>query len=242
MNQNTAIKIEDLHAHTFAESSYRLNETTFRRLGLDDLVNKKLTEHEVLIAETAYRRGYHQGFLCAAQDAEDGIHPETLVQFAHLKLASWRMKKHCGQIQFPPCLVKKKTNISAKENTTLQKMSEVLKTTAWGYGTAIFQHFDIDSQDFDKEAFEYIFAQCDFVKCHSKNVAVELFRLGVKQVELKHLQYFYSIEPPVFSPYMHLWKWCFDQMAEIGLLPPNSAATLDRFINNKERRRPFTKS
>jgi hypothetical protein len=229
--------------HTYHEAKQRANEKCLKRItNSDRICLDQADEKESLIAETAYRRGYTQGWFFCVEAALSGITLKTLREFHDLKLYAWRRKKHNGSWASPPNLIKKDNGIPNYTSTTLEKISETLRLAAWGYGTAMFQHFDIDSKDFDKEAFEYIFSQCDFVKCHSKNVAVELFNLGVNQVELKHLQYFFSVEPPVFSPYMHLWKWCFDQMAEFGLLPPNAAKTLDRLINNKERRRPFTKS
>lgn len=107
-----------------------------------------------------------------------------------------------------------------------------IRVGAWCYGTALYQHCDASAAGFDKEGFDYLFQQAHFVRCYADEVLAFLGDRGVERIDDKHLQYFFSIEPPVFEPYMDLWLFCFRRMEEENMLPPNAEATLRRFMND----------
>jgi hypothetical protein len=83
----------------------------------------------------------------------------------------------------------------------------------------------------------FSFQQATFVRCYAKECAGFLENEGVKEIDPKHLQYFFSIEPPVYRPYMNLWLFCFDRMKEEAMLPPNAEQTLNRFLKDKRSQR-----
>lgn len=115
--------------------------------------------------------------------------------------------------------------------------AECLKFASWCYGVAIFQHIDTDQPGVDVDAYNYIAAQADFVRNNTEDVVAELERLGVSEIDYKHLQYFFSIEPPVYEPYMQLMRFCFHKMEESGVLPTNGESTFVRLMLDKRTRR-----
>lgn len=108
----------------------------------------------------------------------------------------------------------------------------VLRSGGWCYAVALFQHCDISQESFDKEAFNYISTQADFVRNHSGEVYEFLLANGAEQVSEKHLQYFFAIEPPCYRPYMLLWEYCFQRMTALEMLPADADRTLVRLLND----------
>ena len=56
-------------------------------------------------AESAYRRGYTQGFHEAVWGMENDHSPQTLRDFLNTKLMQWRCKRHHGSETLPPSIV-----------------------------------------------------------------------------------------------------------------------------------------
>lgn len=111
-----------------------------------------------------------------------------------------------------------------------------LRCASMYYGLAIFQHFIADFE-IENDAAWYIHSQCHFVHENPEKVWRFLRSRGVKKLSWKHLQYFFSIEPPVYEPYQELWFFCFDGMKADGSLPKNGKETLMRLLKDKRRGR-----
>jgi hypothetical protein len=60
------------------------------------------TKREMLMMETAYRRGFQQGACAAAYWVVDGMHLESVVSWAERDLHKWRYAQHGGKMVFPP--------------------------------------------------------------------------------------------------------------------------------------------
>lgn len=71
-----------------------------KRLKEEDYSN--LTDREKVLIETAYRRGYFQGYWFCYTDAVAGASREKLFRFIFIRLARWRNKKHSGKMKEPP--------------------------------------------------------------------------------------------------------------------------------------------
>jgi len=66
---------------------------------------QQMTDREKLIAETAYRRGYFQGFYNGTVTLEDSGHTFAKVSdWMYRVLFRWRYKKHNGAFEQPPVL------------------------------------------------------------------------------------------------------------------------------------------
>lgn len=72
------------------------------------------TEKEKLIGETAYRRGYMQGFVMASMAVQAGVLFPSMNAFAYGPLMKWREKKHEGLSEVPPQIVNA-TKLNEKE-------------------------------------------------------------------------------------------------------------------------------
>lgn len=114
-----------------------------------------------------------------------------------------------------------------------------LRCGARYYGLAITQHFGSQAQGFDVDAANYIKAQCSFVLRNPEMVWRFLKKRGVAKLHWKYLQYFFSIDPPVYKPFEELWFFCFDGMKADGSLPANARETLVRLLNDKRYARPL---
>jgi hypothetical protein len=69
----------------------------------------EMTDREKLIAETAYRRGYFQGFYTGTVTLEESGHTFAKVaDWMYRVLFRWRYKKHNGDFEQPPIMKGKK--------------------------------------------------------------------------------------------------------------------------------------
>jgi len=62
----------------------------------------KLTAREQLLVESAYRRGFHQGWHACLKNSLDGIPTRSLEKFLYGALFRWRHSKHGGKLKPPP--------------------------------------------------------------------------------------------------------------------------------------------
>lgn len=64
--------------------------------------SETLTERERLLSETAYRRGFCQGWYFCLKAFQDGSTARTLESFLNSTLMRWRLTKHGGKLMRPP--------------------------------------------------------------------------------------------------------------------------------------------
>lgn len=64
----------------------------------------QLTERERLMAESAYRRGFYQGYMAATDDRIHGSTLKRCVRFLSGVLYKWMINRHDGSRQPPPRL------------------------------------------------------------------------------------------------------------------------------------------
>lgn len=61
-----------------------------------------ITEREKLMIETAYRRGYYQGWWFCYKAFDEGAKPSSVQKFIFGRLFKWRLKRHGGKLAVPP--------------------------------------------------------------------------------------------------------------------------------------------
>ena len=120
-----------------------------------------------------------------------------------------------------------------------EKNVERLRTGAWCYVCALWSHIDRSAEGVDVDALNYIAQQAHFVRCFAEECVEFLEARGVCEVGVDHLQYFFSMEPPVYRPYSDLWVYVYCRMSQENMLPRNAEKTAARLLAGKRRHKTF---
>ncbi len=106
-------------------------------------------------------------------------------------------------------------------NSLIDRNALILKSAAQGYITAMISHWN--SVENPNLEYDYLFMQAEFVRRNSVEVSEWLTpRISNSEIDHKHLQYFFPVLPPVFTPYMELWSYIAKRLAAEGFEFPSS--------------------
>ena len=81
------------------EVRMRMTKTQLKIMKASDIAD--LTDRELLLVESAYRRGYYHGFYSCLESVIDGIPIRKLQKFVSGVLFKWRCKRHGGRFEEP---------------------------------------------------------------------------------------------------------------------------------------------
>lgn len=84
----------------YLEVVERMTPRQRKKYALADLSD--MTDREQLIAETAYRRGFYQGFWGCLRAVRENALLSQLTRFMNARLYKWRFAKHGGKLTPPP--------------------------------------------------------------------------------------------------------------------------------------------